>query len=74
MNRYVCDLKDIVFDRDHYDLIFGSWGPFNYSRTKKELMRSLRKFHKVLSGPLSGVLLLKETVRDEDDPVKFLIE
>ena len=39
--------------------------------SKKEIGRALKKCHKALSGPIPGILICKETTRDEEDLPTF---
>ena len=67
----ICDLKDIDLGEEHYDLIYGNWSIFNYSRSRNEVMIALQKCHKALSGLTPGMLICKETTRYEGDPITF---
>ena len=65
--RHVCDLRDLEFERDFYDLIWGNWGIFSYLAKKKDVLVALGKCHKALSGSVNGMLICKETTRNEHD-------
>ena len=66
-NRHVCDLRELEFERDYYDVIWGNWSIFSYLAEKKDVLVALSKCHKALSGSVNGMLICKETTRNEHD-------